>query len=165
MISFWETFGINFQYFFCIEFYMSFWMPLFEFWSKMVAKRLPKTMSDGSVFASFSRPFPNVYFFMHFGRPFAHFWIPFGSRWLPFGSLWLTFRPFFSADVAEACRFLASHLLASSGRYPRGAAVSLCVYNDILKVWHPGRSKNLLKTQHRFLMGFASILEAMLMIF
>ena len=35
----------------------------------------------------------------------------------------------FSADVAEACRFLASHLLASSGRCPWGAAVSLCVYN------------------------------------
>ena len=65
-------------------------------------------------------------------RPGGEFWEP---RWLPFGSLWLTFGAFFSADVAEACRFLASHLLASSGRCPWGAAVSLCVYNDILEVF------------------------------
>ena len=62
-------------------------------------------------------------------RPGGEFWSPFWARWLPFGSLWLTFGAFFSADVAEACRFLASHLLASSGRCPWGAAVSLCVYN------------------------------------
>ena len=41
--------------------------------------------------APFSRPFPKVDFWMHFGRPLAHFWLPFGSRWLTFGSLWLTF--------------------------------------------------------------------------
>ena len=48
--------------------------------------------------APFSRPFPKVDFWMHFGRSLAHFWLPFGSLWfplgspwLPFGTLWLTF--------------------------------------------------------------------------
>ena len=41
--------------------------------------------------APFSRPFPKVDFWMHFGRPLAHFGLPFGSPWLPFGTLWLTF--------------------------------------------------------------------------
>ena len=67
------------------------------------------------------------------GGEFWHaFWFPFGSLLAPFGLLLVHFGSLFSADVAEACRFLASHLLASSGRW--GAAVSLCVYNDILKV-------------------------------
>ena len=42
----------------------------------------------------FSRPFPQLDFSMHSGRPLAHFWHPWtskcltlGSPWLPFGSL------------------------------------------------------------------------------
>ena len=48
--------------------------------------------------APFSRPFPKLDFWMHFGHPLAPFglpfgslWLPFGSPWLPFGTLWLTF--------------------------------------------------------------------------
>ena len=41
--------------------------------------------------APFSRPFPKLDFWMHFGHPLAHFGLPFGSLWLPFGSLWLPF--------------------------------------------------------------------------
>ena len=41
---FWHHFGINFQYFFGIEFWMSFLMPFFEFWSKMVAKWVASKM-------------------------------------------------------------------------------------------------------------------------
>ena len=37
----------------------------------------------------FSRPFPKVDFWMHFGRPLAHPWLPLSSLWLPFGALWL----------------------------------------------------------------------------
>ena len=47
---------------------------------------------------TFSRPFPNIDFWMHFGRPLAHFCFPFGALgftfgalWFPFGSLWLPF--------------------------------------------------------------------------
>ena len=47
-----------------------------------------------SLFAPFSRPFPNIDFGMHFGRPLAHFWHPLGSNWLPFGLLWLLLAPF-----------------------------------------------------------------------
>ena len=46
----------------------------------------------------FSRPFPQLDFSMHSGRPLAHFghpwvskWLTFGSPWLPFGSLWQPF--------------------------------------------------------------------------
>ena len=44
-----------------------------------------------SRFLYFSRPFPNIYFFLHFGRPLAHFWHPWASKWLTFGSPWLSF--------------------------------------------------------------------------
>ena len=37
--------------------------------------------------APFSRPFPDIDFLMHFGRPLAHFWLPLGSLWAPIGSL------------------------------------------------------------------------------
>ena len=40
------------------------------------------------ILVPFSRPFPKIDFWMHFGRPLAHFWLPFCSVWLPFGSLW-----------------------------------------------------------------------------
>ena len=46
-----------------------------------------------------------------------------------FGHFFNSFGLLFSVDVAEACRFLVFHLLASRGRCPWGAAVSLCVYN------------------------------------
>ena len=46
----------------------------------------------------FSRPFPQLDFWMHSGGPLTHFWHPwaskcltFGSPWLPFGSLWASF--------------------------------------------------------------------------
>ena len=39
------------------------------------------------LFPSFSRPFPKIDFWMHFGRPLAPFWLPFGSRLAPFDSL------------------------------------------------------------------------------
>ena len=38
------------------------------------------------------------------------------------------------ASIADVCRFLTFYHFASSDRCPWGAAVSLCVYNDILKV-------------------------------
>ena len=52
-------------------------------------------------------------------RPGGEFWAPVGSLLVPFGSLLVHF---FSADVAEVCRFLASHLLASSGPGSRSEA-------------------------------------------
>ena len=44
----------------------------------------------------------------------------------------MPFSLFSFAIVAYACRFLAFKRLALSHRYPWGAAVSLCVYNDLL---------------------------------
>ena len=57
------------------------------------------------------------------------------------------------ASIADVCRFLTFYHFASSDRCPWGAAVSLCVYNDILKVLAPkikhlapqGRTKTLQK--------------------
>jgi hypothetical protein len=42
----------------------------------------------------FSRPFPQLDFSMHSGRPLAHFGHPWASKWLTFGSPWLTFGIF-----------------------------------------------------------------------
>ena len=68
----------------------------------------------------FSRPFPQLDFSMHSGRPLAHFWCPRASRWFtfgshllpfdsllapfgsllgPFGSLWLTFGTLFEEII------------------------------------------------------------------
>ena len=54
----------------------------------------PKNSSAGTFFRSFSRLFPKLDFFMHFGCPLAPFWFNlahFGSLLAPF---WLHFAPF-----------------------------------------------------------------------
>ena len=57
---------------------------------------------------TFSRPFPQLVFSMHYGRPLAHFghfgaskrltfgipWLAFGNFWLPLGSLWFPLAHF-----------------------------------------------------------------------
>ena len=42
LAPFWHAFGLNFRYFFGIDFCMPFLMPFFDFWSKMAPKRDPK---------------------------------------------------------------------------------------------------------------------------
>ena len=51
----------------------------------------PISFPGTTLLAPFSRPFPKIDFYMHFGRPLAPCWLPFGSLCLPFGSLWLPF--------------------------------------------------------------------------
>ena len=41
----------------------------------------------------FSRPFPEIDFGVHFGRPLDPFGLPFGALWFPCGSIWLPFGP------------------------------------------------------------------------
>ena len=41
--------------------------------------------------APFSRPFSNIEFLIHFGRPSALSWLPLAIFWLPFGTIWRTF--------------------------------------------------------------------------
>ena len=92
-----DFFGIDFR----IELFIDFsW--------KVAPKMDPQNVSEGSVLVPFSRPFPKVDFWMHFGRPLVRFWLHlgavglhfgalglhFGALWLPFGSLWLTLAPF-----------------------------------------------------------------------
>ena len=63
-----------------------------------------------SILAPFSRPFPKVDFWMHFGRPLAHCWLPFGSLWLTFGALWLPFGSLwlpFGSLLGPFCSLLA----------------------------------------------------------
>ena len=50
-----------------------------------------RNVGPATFLATFSRPFPKLDFWMHFGRPLAHHWLPFGSPWPPFGSLWFPF--------------------------------------------------------------------------
>ena len=69
--------------------------------------------------------------FIDFGSRFDDILKVLASKIKQFGPHGRTNSVLFSTVVAEACRFLASHLLASSGRCPWGAAVSLCVYNDM----------------------------------
>ena len=51
------------------------------------SKKHPDPSYAETLLAPFSRPFSNIDFLMHFGRPLAHFWHPFGSLWLSLGSL------------------------------------------------------------------------------
>ena len=51
----------------------------------------PISFPGTTLLAPFSRPFPKIDFYMHFGRPLAPLWLPFGSLWRTFGSPWLTF--------------------------------------------------------------------------
>ena len=68
--------------------------------------------------APFSRPFPKLDFWMHFGHPLAHFGLPFGSLWLPFGSLWLPFGslgyPFGTIGLTFGSLWLTFGLLLAS---------------------------------------------------
>ena len=55
---------------------------------------MPFHLDAESLLATFSPPFPDIDFLMHFGRPLAHFWLPFGSFWLPLAPFWLPLAPF-----------------------------------------------------------------------
>ena len=60
----------------------------------------------GTLLAPFSRPFPKIVFFMHFGRPLAPFGTlsaPSGSLWAPVGSL----SAHFGHLLAPFCTLLA----------------------------------------------------------
>ena len=64
LASFLVPFGIHFRYFFGIDFWMFFLMPFFDFWAKMVAKRLPNFFrrSQGeSLFGTFWHTFPILF--------------------------------------------------------------------------------------------------------
>ena len=99
MASFLITFGINFRYFFDIDFCMPSLMPFLRLLVENGRQNGTLEISTLPILplrsAPFSRPFPKIDFVMHVGRPLAHFWLPFRSRWLPFDSLWLTFGAFF----------------------------------------------------------------------
>ena len=58
----------------------------------MAPKMDPQNVGGRSLLAPFSRPFPKIDFWMHFGCPLAPFWLRFGSLWLPFAPFWLPFR-------------------------------------------------------------------------
>ena len=61
----------------------------------MAPKWLPKNVVGSHLFAYFWLRFPNIDFWMHFGRHSAPFWLslaPFGSVLAPFWSLWFAFR-------------------------------------------------------------------------
>ena len=73
IFQFWEPFGIDFRYFFCIEFYMPFWMPFFDFRRKWSPKRVrgespdrpkahPKTFQKRTIY--------NSWIFHRCGEPF-----------------------------------------------------------------------------------------------
>ena len=83
-----HRFFFDFPRFFAIGFRLYFFIVLS--W-KMAPKSLPFHLDAESLLAPFSRPSPEIDFFMHFGRPLAHFWHPLASKWLPFGSRWLPF--------------------------------------------------------------------------
>ena len=72
---------------------------------------------------------PQPRYFKDFGSRFDDIFEVLAYKIKQLGPHGRTNSVLFSADVAEDCRFLASHLLASSDRCPWGAAVSLCVYN------------------------------------
>ena len=60
--------------------------------------------------APFSRPFPNAYVFMHFGRALAPFGLPRGSFLAPFWALWLTFRLRVDPFNAKSCSDTGAYL-------------------------------------------------------
>ena len=54
-------------------------------------KRIPNPDEGRTFLPSFSRPFPKIDFWMHFGRPLAPFWLPLAPFWLPLAIFWLPF--------------------------------------------------------------------------
>ena len=91
LASFLEHFGINFRHFFGIDFWMPFWMAFLRFLVENGRQKARAHERWCSLFAPFWRPFSDIDFWMHFGRPLAPFWHPLGSIWLPFGTLWAPF--------------------------------------------------------------------------
>ena len=71
---------------------------------KMLPKSSVGTPPYGLLRHYFSQPFPNIDFYMHFGRVLATVYLPLAAFWLTFGGLWLTFwypcRSIFSFLVA-----------------------------------------------------------------
>ena len=60
-----------------------------------ISKRLPLRVYALTLLASFWQPFPNIDFYINFGRPFAPFsslLIDLGSLLAPLWSLWTSFR-------------------------------------------------------------------------
>ena len=89
-----DFFGIDFR----IDFFIVFW------W-KMAPKMVRRIPSPTTFLAPFSRPFPKIDFWMHFGRPLAPFWLPLAPFWLPFGHFWLHFGPFWPHFGPFWCHF------------------------------------------------------------
>ena len=69
-------------------------------------------MSDGSICAYFSQPFPNFDFLMHFGRPLATFWLPLGSVGAPLVSFVVPFAPWWDSPRSLCPLLVAFGLLS-----------------------------------------------------
>ena len=59
----------------------------------MVPKGSPKLSTRSTPGPPFWRPFSDIDFYMHFGRPLAPLWHPLGSILAPFGTFWVHFGP------------------------------------------------------------------------
>jgi len=127
--SFWYHFSIFFRY----PVLDGFWDAIFSIfgrkWSPNWDHRDHRTAHFGAQDRSKNAYATQPRYFIDLGARFDDILKVLASKIKQLGPHGRTNSVLFSADVAEACRFLASHLLASSGRCPWGAAVSLCVYN------------------------------------
>ena len=91
-------------------------------------KWTPKGMSGQSVFSHFRRPFSNIDFYMHFGRPVVPLWHPLGSILTPFGTFWVHFGPSWhplGSILAALGTILAPY--STSGRH----------FGKMSIFWHP----------------------------
>ena len=65
----------------------------------------------------FFRPFSNIEFRRHFGRPLAPFWLPFGSLWAPFRFIWVPFGSLWvlRGSILAALAVIFAHFGTQSG--------------------------------------------------
>ena len=167
LASFWEPFGIHFQYFFGIDFWMPFWMPFFRFLIENGRQRATHPGGNHALFEPQNRSknasATQLRFFIDFGSRFGHifvvlapkiehlalFRLPFGPRWLPLGSLWLTFATLWLTFGALGLTFARLGIQFLNF----GASLPKCKY-----LWLTSgsqkRFKNAPKTQPRFVIDF-----------